>query len=112
MNRSSTQTEPFIAPSEDKTVSIEFKVTDCNKQGTKRDCNYCLGTHTATADENSKPAVLPKLAEGQVLPAISSTISKLTHRGSMPLTKIHPSMAEATVDYKTLFETIFPLYMK
>lgn len=51
-------------PLEDKTVSVEFKVTDQNNKVTKKEIAITVpGTHTATADENAKPAVLPELAE-------------------------------------------------
>ena len=51
-------------PLEDKTVSVEFKVTDQNKKVTKKEIAVTVpGTHTAAADENAKPAVLPELAE-------------------------------------------------
>ena len=51
-------------PLEDKTVSVEFKVTDQNNKVTKKEIAITVpGTHTATADENANPAVLPELAE-------------------------------------------------
>ena len=53
-------------PLEDKTVSVEFKVTDQNNKVTKKEIAITVpGTHTATADENAKPAVLPELAESE-----------------------------------------------
>lgn len=65
-------------PLEDKTVSVEFKVTDQNNKVTKKEIAITVpGTHTATADENAKPAVLPNWQSGQVLPAISP--SRKTH---------------------------------
>ena len=42
-------------PLEDKTVSVEFKVTDQNNKVTKKEIAITVpGTHTATADENAK----------------------------------------------------------
>lgn len=51
-------------PLEDKTVSVEFKVTDQNNKVTKKEIAITVpGTHTAAANENAKPTVLPELAE-------------------------------------------------
>ena len=51
-------------PLEDKTVSVEFKVTDKNNKVTKKEIAVTVpGIHTAAVNENAKPAVLPELAE-------------------------------------------------